>query len=111
MKMSTADLSYCDRVSTRPHLLSMGVLVRRLARNGAIVMGFIAGALAVGAVGYHVPPGVPGLDATLNAAMILTGMGPVDRLVGPEAKLFAIVYSLFSSVFFLTMVARSEEHT
>jgi hypothetical protein len=49
--------------------------------------------------------GLPWLDATLNAAMILTGMGPVDRLVGPEAKVFAIVYSLFSAVFFLTMVA------
>jgi fumarate reductase subunit D len=37
--------------------------------------------------------------------MILTGMGPVDHLDGPEAKIFAIVYSLFSAVFFLTMVA------
>lgn len=76
-----------------------------MARNGAIVLGFIAANLAVGAVGYHVFGGLPWLDATLNAAMILTGMGPVDRLVGPEAKVFAIVYSLFSSVFFLTMVA------
>jgi hypothetical protein len=83
----------------------MGVLVRRLARNGAIVIGFIAAALAVGAVGYHVSAGLSWLDATLNAAMILTGMGPVDRLDGSEAKVFAIVYSLFSSVFFLTMVA------
>lgn len=83
----------------------MGVLVRRLARNGAIVIGFIVANLGVGAVGYHAFAGLPWLDATLNAAMILTGMGPVDRLVEPQAKVFAIVYSLFSSVFFLTMVA------
>ena len=83
----------------------MRMLVRRLGRNGAIVLGFIVANLGVGAVGYHEFAGLPWLDATLNAAMILTGMGPVDRLVEPEAKVFAIVYSLFSSVFFLTMVA------
>src|SRR5687768_14590405 len=37
--------------------------------------------------------------------MILTGMGPVDRMDSPPGKLFAIVSSLLSSVFFLTMVA------
>jgi hypothetical protein len=81
------------------------VLARRLAKNGAIVGGLIAVALAIGAAGYHYLDGLPWLDATLNAAMILTGMGPVDRVEAPAAKLFAIVYSLFSAVFFLTMVA------
>lgn len=79
--------------------------MRRLAKNAAIVGGLIAVALAIGAAGYHYLDGLPWLDATLNAAMILTGMGPVDRVVSPQAKLFAIVYSLFSAVFFLTMVA------
>ena len=37
--------------------------------------------------------------------MILTGMGPVNPVVTPAAKVFAIVYALFSGVFFLTMVA------
>jgi hypothetical protein len=37
--------------------------------------------------------------------MILTGMGPVDRVVTPEAKVFAILYALFGGVFFLSMVA------
>ena len=92
-------------MSTLPHQLSIGALVRRMARNGTIVLSFIAAALAIGAIGYHVLEGLSWLDATLNAAMILTGMGPVDRLNGPAAKVFAIVYSLFSAVFFLTMVA------
>ena len=91
--------------TAQPHLISTGTLVRRLARNGAIVGGFIAVALAVGAAGYHYLDGLPWLDATLNAAMILTGMGPVDRVVSSPAKVFAIVYSVFSAVFFLTMVA------
>lgn len=81
------------------------VLVRRLARNAILVACLIAGAVGVGAAGYHVFDDLPWLDAALNAAMILTGMGPVSPLVGPAAKVWAIVYSLFSGVFFLTMVA------
>lgn len=81
------------------------VLVTRLLRNAAIVTSLVAGALAVGAAGYHWLDDLPWLDATLNAAMILTGMGPVSPLQSPAAKLFAIVYSLGSGVFFLSMVA------
>jgi hypothetical protein len=65
-------------------------LLARLARNAAIVSGLIAAALGVGAAGDHWLDGLPWLDATLNAAMILTGMGPVSPLVNPAAKVFAI---------------------
>jgi hypothetical protein len=87
----------------RRHLRS--VLLRRLARNAAMVSGLIAAALFVGAAGYHYFDGLPWIDATLNAAMILTGMGPVDPVRSPSAKIFAIAYALLSGVFFLTMVA------
>ena len=80
-------------------------LRRRLARNALIVCGLILAALAVGAAGYHFLDGLDWLDATLNAAMILTGMGPVSPVERPAAKVFAIVYALLSGVFFLTMVA------
>ena len=80
-------------------------LVRRLLRNGAIVFSLIGVALGIGAIGYHLFDDLPWLDATLNAAMILTGMGPVNQVTTPAGKLFAIVYSLSSGVFFLTMVA------
>ena len=80
-------------------------LVPRLARNGLIVLGLVAAAVGVGAAGYHYLASLSWLDATLNAAMILTGMGPVTPLVTRGAKVFAIGYSLFSGVFFLTMVA------
>jgi hypothetical protein len=59
----------------------------------------------IGATGYHLFDGLSWLDATLNATMILTGMGPVDPIVAPTAKIFAIGYALFSGVFFLTMFA------
>ncbi len=92
-------------MATTIHRRLRRVLIARLLRNAAIVGGLVAGALAIGAAGYHWLDGLPWLDATLNAAMILTGMGPVSPLVNPAAKVFAIVYSLVSGVFFLTMVA------
>jgi hypothetical protein len=94
-----------DRVGTLPRKPSAGHLARRLAKNGLVVSGLLTGALAIGAIGYHELNGLSWLDATLNAAMILTGMGPVDRLTTPEAKIFATLYALFGGVFFLSMVA------
>jgi hypothetical protein len=64
-------------------------LIRRLARNGGIVAALISAAVAVGAAGYHWFDKLPWLDAVLNAAMILTGMGPVNPISTPEAKVFA----------------------
>ncbi|MBI4885666.1 MAG: hypothetical protein HY824_01105 [Acidobacteria bacterium] len=80
-------------------------LVRRLARSTALVAGLVLAALGLGAAGYHTFNDLPWLDAVLNAAMIMTGMGPVSPMVRPAAKIFAIVYALLSGVFFLTMVA------
>ena len=82
-----------------------GVFALRLLRNLLYVSGLIAASLALGAVGYHQFAGLPWLDATLNAAMILTGMGPVNPLTTAAGKVFGIVYALFSGVAFLTMVA------
>jgi hypothetical protein len=64
----------------------------------------IFGSLAIGMVGYHVFLSLPWIDSLLNASMILTGMGPVDRAETVGAKLFASVYAIFSGVMFLTSV-------
>ena len=70
-----------------------------------MVLGLVTVAVGIGAAGYHYLANLSWLDAALNAAMILTGMGPVNQLVTPAAKVFAIGYALFSGVFFLSMVA------
>lgn len=79
--------------------------LRHLFRNAGIVGSLVLLAVWLGAAGYHFLDGLPWLDAVLNAAMILTGMGPVSPISTPAAKLFATFYALFSGVFFLTMVA------
>ena len=86
-------------------LLPRRVFALHLLRNLVYVSGLITVSLALGAAGYHRFAGLPWLESTLNAAMILTGMGPVDPLTTPAAKIFGIVYALFSGVAFLTMVA------
>jgi len=86
-------------------LLPYDLWIRRLLRFGALGAVIIAIGLGSGTLGYHYFAGFDWLDAALNAAMILTSMGPVDRIVTDGAKVFAIVYALFSSIVFLGATA------
>jgi hypothetical protein len=81
------------------------VFLAHVFRNAAIGLVLILAALGLGALGYHAWARLPWIDALLNAAMILTGMGPVSPLPTIAAKLFASAYALFSGVAFLTFVA------
>ncbi len=81
------------------------VFLQHLASQAGIAAGVVAGSLLLGACGYHFTAGLPWLDALLNAAMILTGMGPVDTLKTAPAKFFATFYALFSGVVFLSVMA------
>jgi hypothetical protein len=64
----------------------------------------IAFALGIGIVGYHWCAGLPWVDSFLNAAMILSGMGPADELTTTPAKLFAAFYALFSGLLFIAVL-------
>ena len=64
--------------------------------------GLIGFSLGLGILGYHFIAEFNWIDSLLNAAMILTGMGPVGALNSDAAKLFASVYALFSGVVFIT---------
>lgn len=86
-------------------LLPREEFVRRQLRFAALSATIVLGALTVGTLGYHGFEALPWLDALLNAAMILTGMGPVDRLQTSAGKLFATAYALASAVLFVTTVA------
>lgn len=86
-------------------LPSRAVFAARFARKSLIACGAVAGSLFIGACGYHFTEGLAWLDATLNASMILTGMGPVNAVQTAGGKVFAIFYSLFSGVVFITLAA------
>ena len=78
---------------------------RRMLRHACLAVAVLLVALGIGVVGYHVTAGLSWIDSLLNAAMILSGMGPVDVLRDPGAKLFASFYALMSGVVFLGMAS------
>ncbi|MEI6299982.1 MAG: hypothetical protein WCR74_00935 [Betaproteobacteria bacterium] len=69
--------------------------VVRLGHSGAIALTFIGVSLLIGMVGYRLLEQLDWLDAFLNAAMLLGGMGPVNTAVTPGGKLFAGLYALY----------------
>ena len=86
----------------RQPLLSRKVFYTRLARCAATGMAIILASLTVGMAGYHFLERMPWLDAFVNAAMILSGMGPLGPLQTSAGKLFAGCYALFSGLALIT---------
>ena len=87
----------------REPLLPAAKFKRRLVHHAIIAMGIVTGSLAMGAIGFHFLSDVAWIDALLNAAMLLGGMGPVGELQNwPAAgKIFASIYALYSGIIFL----------
>jgi hypothetical protein len=78
----------------------------RLARHFGLATLVVLGSLLAGMTGYHQLEGLTWLDAFLNAAMLLGGMGPIGD--GPQTaagKLFAGLYALYSGMVFLVLAA------
>lgn len=75
-----------------------------MGRHSAFAIALLGGSLLIGMAGYMGLAHLRLVDAFLNAAMILGGMGPVDVLSDDAAKLFAGVYALYSGVIFLVVV-------
>jgi hypothetical protein len=71
----------------------------RLARNGLWSAGFIVVWLVIGMAGYGGFEGMSVIDSFVNAAMILSGMGPVQVLYTAGGKIFAGFYAILSGIF------------
>lgn len=68
----------------------------RLVVSLLIGVSIIAISLAGGMLGYHHFEGMNWIDSYINAAMILSGMGPLSQPQSIEGKLFAGCYALYS---------------
>lgn len=82
-------------------LLSRERFLIRQVNHFLVVLGIIVGSLGIGMLGYHLFEGLSWMDAFLNSAMLLGGMGPVDPLHTVAGKLFAGLYALYSGIVFL----------
>ena len=75
----------------------------RLLRHAGYGTVLVALSLGVGTAGFSALADQAPIDALLNAAMLLGGMGPVGDLsrVGTAGKLFAAAYALYAGLVFL----------
>ena len=64
----------------------------------SVAMGtsLIIASLLGGMVGYHSFEGLSWIDSFANAAMILSGMGPLAQPATTSGKIFAGLYALYS---------------
>ncbi|HEY2772541.1 MAG TPA: hypothetical protein VGK20_00685 [Candidatus Binatia bacterium] len=79
-------------------LLPWRLFLRRLATSAAVGFGMIVASLAVGMAGYHFFEGLGAVDSFTNAAMILSGMGPLLQPQSTGGKIFAGLYALYSGL-------------
>jgi hypothetical protein len=79
-------------------LLEQSAFLRRLLGNFAVASALIAASLVFGMAGYIVFEDMNLIDAFANAAMILSGMGPLGPLKTDAGKLFAGFYALYSGL-------------
>ncbi len=90
-----------------PHhapLLSRRHFYARLRRHGLFAVATLGACVGAGMLGYHCFEGMGWVDAYANAAMILSGMGPLDPIKTTAGRVFAACYALFSGVAFLTTI-------
>ena len=81
--------------------ISRAMFVRRMMRHGGYAVTLVAFSLVLGVLGYMGLAHLSLVDAILNSAMLLGGMGPVGAIEGTGAKLFAAGFALYSGLVFL----------
>ncbi len=85
-------------------LLPRRAFVFRMLRFTLLALALVAASLAIGMLGYLGFAHLNLVDAFLNAAMIMGGMGPVSELHTGAAKIFAGFYAIYCGMVLLVAV-------
>ncbi len=85
-------------------LLPIRKFIARITINFLLGLLIVLFSLGIGMIGYRYLGEMSWIDAYLNAAMILSGMGPVTELKNTDAKFFSGTYALFSGIVFLVVI-------
>lgn len=86
-------------------LLPRRAFYRRLAKFALLSLALVLVSLGIGIAGYMALEGMTLVDAFLNAAMLMGGMGPVGTLATEEGKVFAGLYAMYCGFVLLVSVA------
>ena len=82
---------------TQP-LLHWPAFLRRVFLSALFGLALTLVSLLGGMAGYHFFENLPWVDAFANAAMILSGMGPLAQPATTPGKIFAGLYALYSGL-------------
>lgn len=85
-------------------LLPRREFLKRLVKFGVVSIGLIIASLLIGMAGYYTFEGLSWVDAFLNAAMLMGGMGQISLLRTDAGKIFAGVYALYCGMVLLIAV-------
>lgn len=85
--------------------LTSSAFAGRMARHAAVALALLTVSLGIGMSGYMLFENLSWIDAFLNSAMLLGGMGPVDPPHTPAGKLFAGFYALYAGLIFIVSAA------
>jgi hypothetical protein len=85
--------------------LARADFVQRVLRHALAAVALLVLSLGAGMIGYVVFERLSWIDAFLNAAMLLGGMGPVNPPQTAAGKLFAGVYALYAGLVFVVTAA------
>ena len=76
-----------------------------MLRHAGYVLQFALLSIVVGMAGFHFVADQKWIDAFLNTAMLLGGMGPVGDFPSAVGKVFAGVFALYAGLFFIAAFA------
>lgn len=91
--------------SRRQPLLAPNAFLRRLLTHLVAAFVLLGGSVAIGMAGYMHFENLSPLDAFLDTAMLLGGMGPVHVPVTDAGKLFAGCFALYAGLVFIATAA------
>lgn len=87
----------------RGRLATRAVFAARVWANGVWAAGIVVLSLAAGMAGYMGFGGMGAAQGFANAAMILSGMGPLDKLDSTGGYIFEGVYALVCGLVFFAV--------
>ncbi len=84
-------------------LISRARFVARVLAHMGIALAVLVFSLALGMAGYMHFEQIGWIDAFLDSAMLLGGMGPVHEFTTSEGKLFAGLFALYAGLVFIVV--------
>ena len=90
--------------SSQP-LVSWRLFLRRMVIYVAIATGINVVFLGIGTLGFHALEPLDWMGAALNAAMIMTGNGPISPMHTAGGRAFQLCYALMGGIVFVLVVS------